>query len=170
MKETILAILVCFGLQAQSQITLCDSNMTYTSGSQFQLEVAFPTTGNSLPWMAPIYAWTYADTIILGEDSCFSGPCNHFIYNCCSPNGMPFDTITTCVSYEYVSSIVDTLTCCFSQYWDGTSWQRSATMTVNIDEYSIIKTNDNKMYDLNGRQILKPQGLYIKNGRLYYEQ
>lgn len=172
MKKVILAVLVLLGLQTQAQSS-CDSTMSYTTGSQFQLEIAFGVGGNtSSTWSAPIYVWTYADTIILGEDSCFSGPCNHFVYNCCSPTGMPFDTITTCVSYEHTSSMgtLDTSTCCFDQYWGGAAWQRSAAMTVGVEEHLIIKTNNNKMYDLNGREILKPQGLYIKNGRLYYER
>ena len=33
MKKVLLALLVVVGLQTQAQITLCDSNMTYTIGS-----------------------------------------------------------------------------------------------------------------------------------------
>ena len=58
MKKVLLALLVSLGLQTQAQITLCDSNMTYTIGSQYQLEIAIPVTGNSLPMMAPLYAVT----------------------------------------------------------------------------------------------------------------
>ena len=38
MKRILLVLLVLLGLQTQAQITLCDSNMTYTTGSQYQLE------------------------------------------------------------------------------------------------------------------------------------
>ena len=31
------------------------------------------------------------------------------------------------------------------------------------------KTNNNKMYDLNGREILKPKGLYIQNGKVKFK-
>jgi len=109
-------------LFAQAQ-TLCDPNMTYTTGSQYQLEIAIPVTGNSLPTMAPLYAVTYGDGNMLAEDSCFSGPCTHMVYNY-NPNGTYYDTLTTCISYTLTDTVgyVDTLMCCFFQYWDGSSW------------------------------------------------
>ena len=109
-------------LFAQAQ-TLCDPNMTYTIGSQYQLEIAIPVTGNSLPTMAPLYAVTYGGQTMLGQDSCFSGPCTHMVYNY-NPNGTYYDTLTTCISYTLTDTAgyVDTLMCCFSQYWDGSSW------------------------------------------------
>ena len=176
MKKVILAVLVLLGLQTQAQVNYCDSTqqMTYTSGNYYVYEVALGIGGNSLNngyWMAPIYVWTTTPNLITGgvdvwEDSCFMAPCTHTVYNDYNE-----DTITTCISYHYETlNVIDTLQCCIEHYWNGVAWVRSTSMTVGIEEYSIIKTNDNKMYDLNGRQILKPQGLYIKNGRLYYEQ
>ena len=53
MKKILMMVMVSLGLQLQAQ-TLCDSNMTYTTGSQYQLEIAIPITGNSLPVMAPL--------------------------------------------------------------------------------------------------------------------
>jgi len=125
MKRILLALLVLLGLQTQAQTTLCDSNMTYTIGSQMQLEVAFPVTGNNLPYMAPIYAVTYGDGNMLSEDSCFGQPCTHMIYNY-NPNGTYYDTLTTCVSYVSADSVgnIDTLWCCFDQYWNGQAWAR----------------------------------------------
>jgi hypothetical protein len=60
---------------------------------------------------------------MLAEDSCFSGPCTHMVYNY-NPNGTYYDTLTTCISYTLTDTVgyVDTLMCCFSQYWDGSSW------------------------------------------------
>ena len=123
MKKLLLtasAALTILFTQAQ---TLCDPNMTYTTGSQYQLEIAIPVTGNSLPTMAPLYAVTYGDGNMLAEDSCFSGPCTHMVYNY-NPNGTYYDTLTTCISYTLTDTAgyVDTLMCCFSQYWDGSSW------------------------------------------------
>ena len=80
MKKILMMVMVSLGLQLQAQ-TLCDPNMTYTTGSQYQLEVAIPVTGNSLPTMAPLYAVTYGGQTMLGQDSCFSGPCTHLVYN-----------------------------------------------------------------------------------------
>ena len=142
MKKILLAVLVLIGLQTQAQ-TLCDSNMTYTIGSQYQLEIAIPVTGNSLPTMAPLYAVTYGDGNMLAEDSCFSGPCTHMIYNY-NPNGTYYDTLTTCISYTVTDTMgyVDTLMCCFEQYWDGQFWQKLSMQQqpFNCDSlsYSIL--------------------------------
>jgi len=132
MKKVLLVLLVSLGLQTQAQITLCDSNMTYTIGSQYQLEVAIPVTGNSLPTMSPLYAVTYGDGNMLAEDSCFSGPCTHMVYNY-NPNGTYYDTLETCISYIVTDTMgyIDTLMCCFEQYWDGQFWQKLSMQQAN---------------------------------------
>ena len=173
MKKVLLALLVLFGLQTQAQITLCDSNMTYTTGSQYQLEIAIPITGNGLPMMAPIYAVTYGGQDMLGEDSCFSGPCTHLVPNYNMSTGMPYDTITTCISYTLTDTLgyVDTMSCCFNQVWDGQAWLRMANMgtPTGIEELEINRLNDNKIYDMLGRELTEaPIGtMYIRNQKLY---
>ena len=151
--------------QIQAQ-TLCD--YTYTTGSQYQLEIAIAQTGNSLPTMAPIYAVTYGGQAMLSEDSCFSGPCTHVVYNYNMSTGMPYDTISTCISYTLTdtSGYVDTLNCCFTQIWDGQAWMLMS-MPVGINEIT-NKLINNKMYDLYGREILKPKGIYIQNRKVKY--
>jgi len=173
MKKVLLALLVLFGLQTQAQITLCDSNMTYTTGSQYQLEIAIPITGNSLPVMAPLYAVTYGGQTMLGEDSCFSGPCTHLIFNYNPITGLPYDTITTCISYTLTDTLgyVDTMSCCFNQVWDGIAWMRMSSIGVptSISELEVTKLNNNIMYDLLGRELTEiPVGkMYIRNNKLY---
>ena len=156
-------LLLATQIQAQ---TLCD--YTYTTGSQYQLEIAIAQTGNSLPTMAPIYAVTYGNQDMLGEDSCFSGPCNHLVYNYNISTGMPYDTITTCISYTVTDSLgyVDTMSCCFNQVWDGQAWMLMS-MPVGINEIT-NKLINNKMYDLYGREMLKPKGIYIQNRKVKY--
>ena len=168
MKKILMMVMVSLGLQLQAQ-TLCDSNMTYTIGSQYQLEIAFPITGNSLPVMAPLYAITYGGQTTLGEDSCFSQPCNHIVYNYNPTTGMPYDTITTCLSYTLTdtSGYVDTLNCCFTQIWDGQAWMRLTSIIVGINEIT-NKLVNNKMYDLYGREIIKAKGIYIQNRKVKY--
>ena len=146
MKKVLLALLVSLGLQTQAQ-TLCDSNMTYTIGSQYQLEIAIPVTGNSLPTMAPLYAVTYGGQTMLGQDSCFSGPCTHMVYNY-NPNGTYYDTITTCISYTLTDTLgyVDTLMCCFDQYWDGQFWQKLLMQQQNFSCDSISYFVDQGIY------------------------
>ena len=152
--------------QTQAQTTLCD--YTYTTGSQYQLEIAIGQTGNGLPTMAPIYVVTYGGQDMLGEDSCFSGPCNHLVPNYNMSTGMPYDTITTCISYTVTDSLgyVDTMSCCFNQVWDGQAWMLMS-MPVGINEIT-NKLINNKMYDLYGREILKPKGIYIQNRKVKY--
>ena len=148
MKKILLVALVLLGLQTQAQITLCDTNMTYTTGSQMQLEVAIPVTGNNLPTMVPLYAVTYGNGNMLAEDSCFSGPCTHMIYNY-NPNGTYYDTLTTCISYTVTDTMgyVDTLMCCFEQYWDGQFWQKVLMQQPNFScdslSYSIVVDSSN---------------------------
>ena len=173
MKKVLLALLVLLGLQTQAQITMCDSNMTYTAGSQYQLEIAFPVTGNSLPFMAPIYAVTYGGQTMLGEDSCFNQPCNHVVYNYNPLTGMPYDTITTCISYTLTDSLgyVDTMNCCFNQVWDGQAWMRMANVGVPtaISELEITRLNDNEIYDMLGREVITPiKGvMYIRDNQKF---
>ena len=131
MKKLLLVLLVSLGLQTQAQ-SPCDSTMSYTIGSQSQLEIAFGVGGNTpSTWSAPLYAWTYYEylnvySITLGEDSCFGQPCTHMIYNYDTLTGMPYDTLTTCVTYVASDSLgnIDTLMCCFVQYWNGQAWAR----------------------------------------------
>ena len=147
--------------------------MTYTTGSQYQLEIAFAVTGNSLPMMAPLYAITYGGQSTLGEDSCFGQACNHIVYNYNMLTGMPYDTITTCLSYTLTDTLgyVDTMSCCFNQVWDGQAWLRMANMgtPTGISELEITKLNDNKIYDMLGRELTEiPVGqMYIRNQKLY---
>ncbi len=100
---------------------LCD--FIYTLGTQFEIEVAVPTTGNGLPLMAPVYISTSAGDLFLAEDSCFAGPCTHLV-----SNAMGADTITTCIDYLVYGAemcIMDAPTCCLTQAWDEESqtWQ-----------------------------------------------
>jgi len=168
-----LAICLLWSTNTQAQITLCDSNMTYTTGSQYQLQIAIPVTGNSLPMMAPIYAVTYGGQDMLGEDSCFAFACTHMIYNYNPTTGMPYDTITTCISYTITDSLgnVNITSCCFNQVWDGQAWMLMSNIGVptGISELEITKLNDNKMYDLLGRELNEiPVGtMYIRNQKLY---
>jgi hypothetical protein len=146
--------------------------MTYTTGSQYQLEIAIPQTGNSLPTMAPLYAVTYGGQTMLGQDSCFAGPCTHTVYNYNPTTGMPYDTITTCISYTLTDTLgyVDTMSCCFNQVWDGQAWMRmSMGGTVGIEELYNTEKQDYRIFNVLGRQLIEaPIGeMYIQNRKKY---
>ena len=177
MKNILLVLLVSLGLQTQAQ-TLCDVGV-YTTGSQFQMEVVIGVTGNSLPMMAPIYVVTYGGSSMpwnignqpmLAEDSCFSGPCTHMVFNY-NPAGNPYDTLMTCIFYELTDSVgnIDTLMCCDDWVWDGSSfWFKLMAQPTGIEQIIKNQLINNKMYDIYGREILKPKGIYIQNRKLKY--
>jgi len=176
MKQFLLTLVIAFGLTqtTQAQINYCDSTqqMTYTTGNYYVYEVALGMGGNSLQeyWMAPLYVWTTTPNLITGgvdvwEDSCFSGPCTHTVFNEYNE-----DTITTCISYHYETlNVIDTLECCIEHYWNGVAWVRSTSMTVGIEEYIANQIADNKIYDMLGRELTEiPVGtMYIRNQKLY---
>jgi hypothetical protein len=165
----LIMLLLATQIQAQSP---CDTGMSYTTGSLFQFEVAFSVGGNTpSSWAAPLYAVTYGNGTVIGEDSCFGQPCNHTVYNYNMLTGMPYDTVMTCVSYVVSDSLqnIDTLYCCFEQVWDPINQQWFKLMLItNIYEISELKSNDNKMYDLYGRPVLNPKGIYIQNRKIKY--
>lgn len=172
---------------AQIDEPLCD--FVYTIGSQTEIEVAIPLTGNDLAPMAPLYVSTYAGGLLLGEDSCFGGPCSHLAFNA---GGL--DTITTCIEFMDVSNFScpgDTLTCCLTQVWDAglQFWQpidantSIATTTVIPALVFPVPARDHlnvrgdfesvRIIDMSGRVLLKsvqnsvidvsgvPEGFYV---------
>ena len=116
MKQLFLSLIVLLGLETQAQTTLCEQ--AFTTGNYYVFELAIPTTGNGLPNMVPLYAFTNTiqDT---WQDSCFGGPCTHTVYN-----EYGEDIITSCIVYTLtdLEENVDTLTCCLTQFWNGQAW------------------------------------------------
>jgi len=125
-----LTICLLWSTNTQAQNTLCD--YVYTSGSQYQFEVAVPATGNALPTMLPLYVVTYGGSSMpwnignqpmLAEDSCFQNSMTHMVFNYNPSNGSYYDTLMTCIFYELIDSTgnIDTLMCCDDWVWDGSS-------------------------------------------------
>ena len=150
MKKTILILLVSLGLQTQAQINLCDSLTISGAQTQFTIEI------NGVNTFVDYWVTTSSDSVIFQEDSMSM---YQTIYN------QLYDTLTTCITYGMGA----TNTCCVTWIWDGTSWAKMMLAT-NIKEVNITKLINNKMYDLYGREILKPKGLYIQNNKIKYEQ
>ena len=170
-------IMLLLATQIQAQ-TLCD--YVYTTGSQFQFEVAVPISGNGTFAMLPLYVVTYGGSSMpwnvgnqpmLAEDSCFQGPTTHMVSNYNPSTGFPYDTLMTCVFYEHIDSIgnIDTLMCCDDWVWDGSSfWFKLMAQPTGVEQIVKNELINNKMYDVYGRQILKPKGMYIQNRKLKY--
>lgn len=166
MRTILMAVLVSASLQMQAQETLCD--YTYTVGTQDEFEIAIPITGNGLPEMTPLYAYTYVGEYMM-EDSCFGGPCTHVVYNASLT-----DTVTTCIDYSLTDSLtgeMDTLNCCFDQVWDATTetWFKLSS-SVGVHELQMEEAGDDKFYDLMGRELPEaPIGqIYIQNRKRHF--
>tara|TARA_R100001594_G_scaffold111690_1_gene146481 strand:+ start:774 stop:1271 length:498 start_codon:yes stop_codon:yes gene_type:complete len=165
MKKIILILLVSLGLQIQAQqVTpyFCCDSITYTIDPSQGFNISLDTTGIVHD----------ADSIDVIWQVCNSQMCytsiGMFAY---FGQIMITDTIKVCYdAYLYEANTVDICTRCDSLIYNGISWvlfnMGNPVGIVEIEN----KTNNNKMYDLNGREILKPKGLYIQNNTIKYEQ
>ena len=145
MKKTILILLVSLGLQTQAQINYCDSLTASGTQSQFTIEI------NGVNTFVDYWVTTSSDSVVFQEDSMSM---YQMIYN------SQYDTLTTCITHS-------ANTCCVTWIWNGTSWARMMS-TTSIEEVNTTKLINNKMYDLHGREILKPKGLYIQKNQIKY--
>jgi hypothetical protein len=83
---------------------------------------------------------------------------NVFNYN---PMGLPYDTITTCISYADATGYS---TCCVAWIWDGTSWMlMSMAQPTAINELNSSNRELLKVVDILGRNANED-----KNKPLFY--
>ena len=153
-------IILLLATQAQAQVDVCDS-ITYWTDQGQGFNIGLDTSGIT---QTP-------DSIDVWWAVCTNGLCY-------SGNGMNyyFPQITTAdtlkVGYDIYLYISNTMITCTVEDWliyNGSSWVLFNNGTVGIIEHK-DKIVNNKMYDLYGREILKPKGLYIQNNKLNYEQ
>ena len=81
------------------------------------------------------------------------------------------DTVKLCYdAYVYEGNSVEVCTHCDSLIYDGFNWVLfSMSNTTSINELTFNRVNNNKIYDMLGRELSKiPTGqIYIQNGKLY---
>ena len=161
MKKILLALLVVVGLQTQAQVNMCDSIIV--TGSQYQLTMEI-NSNNTF-----VEEWSTDDGTVygLGEDSLTN---YHQVYNYHPSTGLPFDTLYTYITYSIYDSLGNIFQdmCFVTWIWNGTSWARMG-MTTGIQELTLDIVNDNKIYDLLGRELKEvPVGvMYIVNQKKY---
>jgi hypothetical protein len=167
MKNVIFILLFLFGLQTKSQnINWCDSIQVLGGWSNgidsdpIHIEISgFLNT--YVLWQISSYGNNWYDIEYTGNNVVF--------WNYNPSTNLPYDTITICITY--VGSKNAQNNCCNSFYsiphgnWD-LNWIKIQNITF-IKEVTNKITN-NKIYDLYGREIAEPKGLYIKNNKLYY--
>jgi hypothetical protein len=161
MKKLLLAVLVLIGLQTQAQINWCDS-ISYTTFPQQTLTVVGNASG--LSNMLDSIGWLWG---VCGGGICYSGTGQTATF----PNISSTDTIKVC--YDVFIYSFDTVVCtyCDSLFYNQT-WGLWLTWTTNItsvNELTLEKINDGKIYDLLGRELNEiPIGtMYIRNNKLY---
>ena len=81
------------------------------------------------------------------------------------------DTVKLCYDvWVYASNTVETCSQCDSIVYDGNYWVLfNVSNTVSIEEIILNENNNNKIYDLLGKELFGiPKGsMYIRNNKLY---
>ena len=165
MKKILVVLLVLLGLQTQAQNNLCDS-LSYTVLQGLPLTVYMEADG----------ILNMVDSIEWNASACNSIAC----YTPQGNNPYSFsqinvtDTVKFCYdAYVYTpNQMVVCLQVCDSlifDYTDSTYVLLSMGGTTSINELILDKINNNKIYDLLGRELTEiPLGkMYIRNQKLY---
>ena len=169
MKKLLLVVLVTLGLNTtQAQINPCDSieyAITSTANTNLlQMEgwvngicpVNFPCVVDDWNWSVCANGLCYADTGVTVYFQQF----------------MPGDTLKVCLD-AYGNINGTTFGCqafCDSLVFGPNGWMlMNMGNTTGIEELSVDKFNDGKIYDLTGRKLSEvPTGvMYIRNRKLY---
>ena len=167
MKKLLLAVLVLIGLQTQAQQAtpyFCCDSITYWTDQSQGFNIGLDTT-NIIhnPDSIEVY-WS-----ICNSSTCYSGDGMYAYFG----QIMTTDTIKACYDvYLYESNMVEVCTRCDSLIFNQSSFSWvlfSMSNPTSINEITLNKINNNKMYDLLGRELNEiPVGtMYIRNNKLH---
>ena len=160
MKKLLLALLVLFGLQTKAQINYCDS-ISYTTSSTINYPFIISGTAN-IPGTVT-WDWTVCDA-----NMCYSSSGINASFGQVSLG----DTLKVCYDvtidisgFTYICTGCDTLVYNPNSY----QWEKITAQPLAVMDLKPNIINDNKMYDLLGREIFEvPIGtVYIKNRKKY---
>ena len=164
MKKLLLALLVTLGLQTQAQMVACDS-VQYTilsgSGGNTTLQLNGTITpgfqGTILMW-----DWQVCDDALCFADTNQIGIFNQFITT---------DTLKACLTTLLeINNMMYSCMQCDSLIYGPAGWMMmNMGNPVAIQELEIKTINDNKIYNLLGRELIEvPVGtIYIRNRKLH---
>jgi len=128
-------------LFSQAQIMPCDS--LTISGSQYQLTI----DANNLNTFVDYWVTTAGSTT-LAEDSMTN---SHPIYNYNNNTGLPYDTLTTCITVNFTG-----ITCCVIWIWNGSFWAKMGATTpigeINSPNREVLKVVDMLGRNANGNK------------------
>ena len=164
MKKVLLALLVSLGLQTQAQINYCDS-LSYSVVQGTQTLIATGNSSLSLNMIDSIeWSWSACNATM-----CYTGSGDTATFT----SILPTDTVKVCYdAYIYYDSSIYICSQCDSLVYDANSYSWVLLNMGNptgISELIINKINDNKIYDLLGRELIEaPRGvMYIRNNKKY---
>ena len=168
MKNLLVVLLVLLGLQTQAQTSLCDSiEISIIVNTDYYVELETNLTVTNFPQIS------YVQSYFWGKNGCLMGTD--------SSTTIDFYTDTTVLySINLVTVYCDTnlcYTCTTSDtlVLNNGSWNWMSMMNntpTAIQEFKINTINNNKMYDMLGRELLYvPKGtIYIQNNKKYLRQ
>ena len=160
-KKILFLLSISLGLQSQAQISYCDS-ITYTTSST--INYPFGVTG-SIPNIPGTVDWTWT---VCGGNMCYSSSGASAYFGQVSLGDtlkVCYDVIIDINGFTYVCSGCDDLVYNPNTY----QWEKITAQPLAVMEIKPSVINDNKMYDLLGREIFEvPIGtVYIKNRKKY---
>jgi hypothetical protein len=166
----ILWFALIFPSRCNAQVNYCDQ-LSYST-YQYLGTQGLNVTGNA----TSLYSTGLVDTIIWNWQACNSTLCYSGYGQIVNfPNILTTDTIKLC--YDVLVNFADTtlngygVICsnCDSLIFSGGSWVLLTNTPTSINEFTQQKINDNKIYDLLGRELKEvPVGtIYIRNKKLY---
>ena len=166
MKRILLVVLVLIGLQTQAQQAtpyFCCDSITYNIDPSQGFNISLDTTG-IVHNPDSIEVWWAVCT----NGLCYSGDGMYDYF----PQVMTTDTLKVCYDvYLYTANAIEVCTHCDSLIFDQNSfsWVLFSMMPTSINELTFNRVNNNKIYDLLGRELTEiPSGkLYIRNQKIY---
>ena len=163
MKRILLALLVVIGLQAQSQISYCDS-ISYTTSSTMSYPFIAIADTPSFINMVDSITWSWS---VCNSSLCYTGSGTTASFG----QVITTDTLKVCYdAYIFLMGATYICTDCDSLVYDGSNWVLlNMGNPTGIEELVVDKINDNKIYDLLGRELTEvPVGvMYIRNQKKY---
>ena len=161
MKKIILILLVLLGLQTQAQVMYCDS-ISYTTSSTLNYPLVVSGSSSMVPGTV---TWSWQ---VCNSNMCYSSTGISASFGQVSLG----DTLKVCYDVTIdINGFTYTCSGCDSLVYNPNSyqWEPMVAQPVGIVELESNIINDNKMYDLLGREIFEvPIGaVYIKNRKKF---
>jgi len=165
MKKLLVVLLVSLGLQTQAQqstLYFCCDSITYWTDQSQGLAVGLDTSGIIHDADSMLVLWQ-----VCNSNMCYSGQGMYAYFG----QIVTTDTIKVCYDVMiWEAGIMEVCTRCDSLVFDQNTYTWvlfNISNPVGVNEIKNKKIN-NKMYDLYGREILKPKVIYIQNNKVKY--